>query len=360
MNNVKGIATLASATLMLVASSMVTIFSAKSEVMSLKTNANEYRAQQALEAAEAGLEFGQQYLTKNTTTIAADADNDGNINSYSSSYTQNVVLASGTKYSITYANPSPGDYKLIRITAMGTSADGTSTKQLTQLYKYYPMTASLPNIPSTIKGTANIGGTHTTSNTTQDITIWSGKSVTFSGNGETQLSSGISSDKNSTGGDLRTNDTTLDNATSQELFENYFGDTNIEALATFQATSSTSSNYSTQLDGKEGIVIWINQTSGESTLNNNAIIGSPSNPVLLVVNGDLKINGGATIYGLVYSTGNIEMQGSSTIEGAVVTAGDFTTSSGTSEIIFNPDVLNKLSSSVGYYAKVPGSWNDMG
>ncbi len=66
---------------------VVTLFSAKFGVMQQKITGNQYRAQQAFEAAEAGLEYGLNYLDKNSATVIIDSNSDGYIDNYTSTNT---------------------------------------------------------------------------------------------------------------------------------------------------------------------------------------------------------------------------------------------------------------------------------
>jgi hypothetical protein len=100
-------------------------------------------------------------------------------------------------------------------------------------------------------------------------------------------------------------------------------------------------------------------------------LGSPDNPVILIVNGDFTWNGNGAIYGLVYATGNIVVGGSGTVVGSMISS-DPNPPSGTGHgsptIIYRPmggDQVDNTGAQVGYditnFARkgiISGSWRD--
>jgi hypothetical protein len=81
-------------------------------------------------------------------------------------------------------------------------------------------------------------------------------------------------------------------------------------------------------------------------------------PVLLVVNGDVTFGAAVRVYGMIYSravttttSGAGEIQGAWVAEGALVGTGAPT-------VVYNADVLNRLRLLYGSMVKVPGSWKD--
>jgi hypothetical protein len=95
---------------------------------------------------------------------------------------------------------------------------------------------------------------------------------------------------------------------------------------------------------------------------NGQDIGSPFNPVLLIVNGgSINMNGNVNFYGLLYVIGNpndqVNAGGSVNFYGAVVTEKQFDTN-GTFDLIYNEKVLRNLANNVRTLRSVPGSWAD--
>jgi Tfp pilus assembly protein PilX len=63
----RGATTLVIATMLLVTATLIVLFAGSYSLMQQKITANQYRNQQAYMAAEAGLEFGINYLQVNTS-----------------------------------------------------------------------------------------------------------------------------------------------------------------------------------------------------------------------------------------------------------------------------------------------------
>ena len=96
------------------------------------------------------------------------------------------------------------------------------------------------------------------------------------------------------------------------------------------------------------------------TLNSNGTYGSPTAPVILVVNGNVHVQGTITIYGVLYcqdGTWDNTGGGDAQIVGAAIAEGNFT-ATGTPNPTYDPNVLRRLRETTGQYAKVPGGWRD--
>ena len=88
-------------------------------------------------------------------------------------------------------------------------------------------------------------------------------------------------------------------------------------------------------------------------------IGSPTEPVLLVINGNLQFTvTGANIYGLVYArTNDWDTRGPGQIIGASVAEGRIS-GNATTTFAFDPTVMQRLRWNTGSFVRVPGSWKD--
>ena len=88
-------------------------------------------------------------------------------------------------------------------------------------------------------------------------------------------------------------------------------------------------------------------------------IGTEDNPVVLIVNGKLKISDWAKIYGIIYVTQDWwnNLKDHAKIYGGVIADGNFKMS-GFAQITYNQNVINKISQQVGVFSPVPGSWKD--
>lgn len=106
-----------------------------------------------------------------------------------------------------------------------------------------------------------------------------------------------------------------------------------------------------------GGLYWI---SGDCELSSDT--GSDSDPLMLIVEGQLTLSGSIEVYGAVYVTasgsGDVQTSGSPTIHGALLVDGDLDFASSNLFIEYDPDVLAVLNRVGGHFAFVPGSWND--
>lgn len=357
-----GAAVLVMTLVLVTISTLLILLAGNYGVMQSKSVSNLHRNYQAYEAAQAGMEYGINYLNQNNSTILANPVG-GYIPVYSDSNTSNVTLANNAKYTISYTNPVANNYQLIKITSTGTNSDSTANKTVTQLIQFGSLLVNVPNVPIISQGNINLGGNSTIVNTYNNNTVDSGASVTLSGSSSTVVSSGTSSTPGNVRSDIKQNDASISSLSNNDFFATYFGQTptTVKGSVNHYYSNSSSTNYSSTLNGMTGTSIWIDQTGGSARLNSNITIGSPTNPVLLIVNGNLNIDGNVTIYGYVFIMGdsNTTLSGNLEIIGGVGSAGQIS-ATGSIEVSYSPSTLSNLqnSSSMRYYAKVPGSWKD--
>lgn len=357
----QGAATLIITIISLVIITMIVLFAANYTVMQQKITSNDYRKHQALAAAEAGLDYAIPYLALNQSTILANPVN-GFLVNYSDSNTTNVTLGNQSKYSFSYTNPIANRYDLLTITSKGVSDDNSSTKTVQQQVKFGAHLVFPPTNPLISQSNINLTGNTNIINTQSNSTVRAGGGVTLSGSAQTTTSTGKSSTSSTIKSDVQQNDNTLATQSPSDLFKSYFGvdsqvlKNNIDNYY----TNSISTNYSTLLNGKQGTSIWIDQSSGDATLSGNVTLGTAEKPVILIVNGNLQLTGTATIYGLVYVMGGSvtkQLGGTLDIYGGLIATGNITIN-GTAKITFDTNLLTTIHKTLGYYAKVPGSWRD--
>jgi hypothetical protein len=357
----RGAATILITVILLSVSTLIVLFAANYGVMQQKASANSYRYYQAYEAAEAGLEFAIPYLQKNKTTILAGPVG-GYIPAYSDSSTANVTLGNNSKYTIVYSNPIANNYDLIKITVTGTSDDGTSSQVISQLVKFDSFLSTTPNSPLTAKGAVTLKGSAQVNNPTATTNIVSGSTISIEGSASTTTNNpGITSTASGLSSDVTQNNSSLSSMTPDQMFLNYFGVSQSEfknSVSNYYSNSSDT-NYNSALNGKTNTMIWIDQTGGTAKLDGSTVIGSATQPVILVVNGDLRLAGTATIYGLVFVLGEADTDsvGSSNIYGALINTGSLSLN-GSAQVNYSTSTLNSLNQNIGYFAKVPGSWVD--
>jgi hypothetical protein len=185
----------------------------------------------------------------------------------------------------------------------------------------------------------------------------------MSGSSSTILSSGTSSTAGNIRSDIQQNLSSLSSMSDADFFASYFGvgASSLKNSVANYYTNSSNTNYKSVLDGKTGTSIWIDQTGGTATLNGNMTIGSVTDPVLLIVNGDVRFSGNVTIYGYIYVLGDstTDLLGNVTVIGGMSTTDDLN-ATGSIQVVYSPSVLGNLQNNANmrYYAKVPGSWKD--
>lgn len=358
-----GAALLLTVIILLVVALTVVLTSAGSQLVSQKVMINAYREAQAFEAAEAGLEFGTKYLKENNSSIVVDSDNDGYIDVFSNSDINNVSQANGTSYSITYSNPENNNLDLIQVSSVGQSSDGLVSRTVSQqvLKKSYLETAPAGGFVG--KGDVSMSGNITITNTQTGTTIVSGGSVSFSGSASTDGGGGVSSDSGGLGSDVVENDSSVASMTNDGFFLNTLNMTReqVKANADIVYTASEDVNYSNILDGVAGKVIWLDHSGGGTArISSNTTIGSPDEPVILIVEGDFHVNGNGQIYGTVYVTNDWDNDGGGTLDiyGAAITEGNYS-GQGTPNIIFDNTIFSNIKQNLVEYISIPGSWRDI-
>lgn len=358
----KGAATLLFAVVLIVLSTLIIIFAANFGRTQDQIVANQHRNNQAFQAAEAGMEFAINYLQKNLSTIIAFPAN-GFIN-YSDSSTTNIALPNGSKFSAVYTNPTANNYDLILITSTGVSDDGSSSHVVIQLVQKGIFLPTPGTRTLTSKGTVFLDTGTIIKNIITNQNVQAGSTVTFNGTAISVTSTGTTSSSSGIGPDVQQNSGAISSESQADFFTTYF-DSNTDILkgeVDHYYTNSSNTDYSATLNNFVGTSIWIDQATGTTaTINGATTIGSSTNPVILVVNGNLSLTGGVTIYGFVFVTGTTTMtipNGKNNITGGFVSAGNVNLTGTT--ITYDATVLSNLQTNpaMRYFAKVPGSWKD--
>ena len=120
----------------------------------------------------------------------------------------------------------------------------------------------------------------------------------------------------------------------------------------------------TDLETKDGNFFWI---EGECRLNGNTDFGSPTSPLLVVVEGDTRINAGVRFFGMLFlfdrpdiagTGGDMTLNGGASFYGAIVSDHDIDFGAGTYQMVYNEKVLANLGESFVNFGRVPGTWAD--
>lgn len=342
---------------------------------------DEYSIKQALNAALAGLEYAVVNATQNYATLADQQTLTG-------------TMSDGTRYSVLYT--FQGSKSKIKITATGYSADNTATKIVNQSVQYVVPTANglaIPTVPMAARSNLTlVGSSNITSTSSGNKSIISGSTVSYSGSAFSFSPLGVSS-AGGVGLDVTQNSSTwnpavmTDTLLQTQVLGQPITDFASSASPFYTYSNSSDYNYSTALQGANNVTIWINQTGGTAIINGTTTIGTPTNPVNIFVIGNVDISGNTIIYGNLIATGSVKLRSASEVNGLVFTLStngvelDETTGAvlirgavvsggqvklaGSSSIAYDSATLTTTmaiipSAQPGSYAKIPGSWNDMG
>lgn len=389
-----GMATIASALVLLVLVTMVIFYTSRTILLEQKITANDFRTKQAFEAAESGLQIALGYLA---SSGGEDKNGDGVIDAVFDTNADGV----GDTNTMTFADNSSvevtltGAYPSILVQADGFSDDRTAGRTIRALGSVADAIPNVPGNPISSKSGVVIDGSATVYNPEGHSTIWSGSDVELGSNNstgteiadpddagyptcmDTSMTCGTtrSSTKTNVGLDVVEYDTSLGMLSNEELFQNFFG---------LSSTNYRSSRVTLEVDGANannaasdatpgihlaiGEVVWV---EGDTELANITTVGcgAPVNggnvcsnadvdPSIVIVNGDLTTNGTPQFYGLVFVLGDLNMTGNSAIHGAVVIADETDVSTGGSlDVWYNSDLLDAARNN-GQLASAPGSWRD--
>lgn len=89
-------------------------------------------------------------------------------------------------------------------------------------------------------------------------------------------------------------------------------------------------------------------------------MGSAAAPVVFVTTGSLRLQGGSTLYGLIYgdqATWDEVGLGNGGVEGAMIVRGNYCANANAA-YNYNADVLKRIRGDTGVLVRVPGSWKD--
>jgi hypothetical protein len=369
----RGVTTLIISLIILMLSTLVVFNVSKAILMEQKISNNDTRAKQAFEAAEAGINVALDYLNTNPDRDGvAGIDPVFDLNPVDGiGETSLATIGSATvMVTITGTPAAPGI-----ITAEGVSNDGTATKTLTISAARTNPLPNGPQNPIIVRGGLIVGGNASVVNPEGFSTIWSGSDVDVSTNQtDTTMvpdlsSNGYpacmdipmtcatvnSSNKNVVGVDVVENDASLSSLTANQFFQNFFGMTQTAYQASMVTINATTATAEASVTNALSEVIWV---EGGATINGNGTMGSLTQPSILIVNGNLSVQGGFDFFGIVYVTGTIDIQGTSTVTGAAIVAGaNNSNASGNLTITFNSSVINNTSLA-GSTTGGAGSWRD--
>lgn len=407
--NQRGVASLLTGLVLLICITLVALTAAKTVLVETQIGADNYRASQAVAAANYAMDYGVNYFDKggfdqfNNTTAAAGSDGlvdlvtVPNLTSAFGGQTTTATLtfnnAAGTRCVDASATP---DMKNGMLTATGFSDDGLATRTITQcVAPLNILRDNGPKQPLVAQGNVGLTGNARIINRYTDTTVWSGglvqigssstmetfiNSITSPATTEADLidtddthHAQLVSNRNLGNGlDIIDDDPSLGNLVGLDFFKNFFAvETRAQLKQVAVDNGQSYTNISSALNPTAPApptagLVWV---EGDQSMTGGTI-GSTTAPAIVIVNGNLTLGGGATIYGLLYVAGTYTIHGTPQIVGANIVEGtDLSTNTaatppivsgtGTISLVYWPAFAGGSSNPLpGLTAVVNGSWRD--
>lgn len=273
-------------------------------------------------------------------------------------------------YSVQFsAEPQAG---LIRVTSTGcSSAAGPcrpgaagrpdASSRLQVVLGLLPGLTAAPTAPLTAKAAVDVGGAalglHNTDAASGGTTLRAGGSLIGSALRLTTAPGGVA------GASLLTHDAALASIEPDRLFATHFGLDKATwkshaAVQTVPCAEECGRVVAAAIDSATGNrMVWV---AGGARFEGPITLGSPEQPVILVVDGSVTLTGGVTLHGLLYAA-DVRWDDAShpqaRVHGAVISEAGYR-GNGTPDLRFDAAALRSLQRQTGSYARVPGSWKD--
>ncbi|QXB31296.1 hypothetical protein I6L35_09245 [Aeromonas sp. FDAARGOS 1405] len=345
----------------------ISLLAGKLMVADRRVSLNEVQYRQALALAELGLSDGVGRLTQDAAWRTPSSGI--SITVSAGNYTlqaqdEPAVVVGG-------ANVVP-----VRVRAMASLVDSTANAEVEIKAIKISVLAGTPAAPLTIAGGMAVSGNFTVVANPNGggpgvpLSVWTNGNVDLTnGSGQTchqgDYSGGCSayiSQKGDKQSDIKDNDTAFPTDLVWYLFnenDDATGWANLESRAV-----QLLKNCDSLSTASSGLII----VDGDCKPGGS--IGSTSAPVVLIVrNGNLTVNGSATLYGLVFAysstpattTTDISLKGGAIVNGAVVANYQLgKTANGTFDAKYDQAVLSNIENGAAFQSinLVPGSWRD--
>lgn len=321
----RGAAVLAGCLLILFIFALSSVFNTQLAVSEQLLTGNELRLAQATNNAHSGLAQAQSELSKPATrTTPALSSN------------TNVVNSDGQtqgRFSTHIQTMAPTRMKII---SQGWSADSSAKKSMSlqvqqqNLIQYFPQ-ASVTATQSIVLG-ENIELRNSPS-----TSLWAGKSIQSTLQSE----------------NIKPNDTQLAALNKNEFVRNFLGMTMNQITANFPSPNCTTQRCTTENIAVNEPITYI---EGDLTIDRN--LGSETQPVILLLDGSLKMEHNATIHGIVFILNDwVDTHSNGEINGALLLAGKLDLR-GIVSIHYAPSIIAQLQQSATYYTAIEGTWRN--
>ena len=330
----QGIATLATALLLLFILTMTSLLTARVSITEQRLSRGEYQTLQAYEAAQAGLAAG-------LSDINAQLQNDPDGSSIRLSGPRGI-LGNGTRYQVSYLR---GDRqtppRLLTIISRGHSSDASANKTLHQAIDFRKFIATRPRAALTGRSAPSLRQV-VLSNPDTGLLILSGK--------KTHQITGVNCQSGSCQIDPR-----LQSISTQGFMRRFFDLPTAELRHASRRIDCHLCRL--DVDSRDQRPLWINASQRQAIRIDSSRLGTTERPVIVIVNGNLTQLSGTQIHGLLYVKGDIiSHHNNFELEGALIATGRIDIS-GPALIHYSSTVMSRLDH-MGYYDKLPGGWRD--
>ncbi|MGL1835085.1 PilX N-terminal domain-containing pilus assembly protein [Rhodocyclaceae bacterium SMB388] len=378
-----GAATLLIALILLAAMTLGSVVAQRSLVADQTVAGNYLRSSQARMAAEAGLELTAARLRTRSGRAALLLQDDGihtgpvdTVQTHSNDALSAIDAESTGFKSAAIAlqdvTPDGMRFSMLRVDARGCwrealdgapacepcSASCPNTARTSEVLAFAPALLAPPVAALTLRGQADLNHSGVrianTDTALAGLTVHAGGAVINRADHHLMTLPGTPP-----AASLAENDAALSATPATAFFYGFFGTQKQHYRLVADERLECAGHCSATLAGHGGAIVWVDIDAGRYTLQ-DATLGSPSDPVILVVDGALEIRGATTIHGLVYA-GSLDWHATpaddSVIVGAAIVEDDFS-ADGVPRLIHDAAILQALSAQYGSFVRVPGTWRD--
>lgn len=410
LSSQRGVGSLIVVMVLLFIVAMVAAYTSRNLIFEQRTSANQYRSTQALETAEAGIEWAIAMLSQGRigadckpSTNPADSsfrqrylsfDGNGNIGAlvpYAGGIGHPTCMLNGGDWACSCPPPgtaptvpaltgsdihpafrvrfnpvttTPG---LVRIEVNGCttlledclkfdSGTGTANEGRARVYSILGLASALATPPTaalTAGGDVALQGTFYNTNPNNGIVIHA--RGTIGTTGTTLVGPAGSPNAVTVESDTALPDSAEGMATS--TFNMYPRVYKAQPAAiVLNGGAATTASLATLVSLNPGRPLWI---EGDLNLASAGTIGTPADPVLIYVTGNVTLtDSGLVVNGLIFgSAADWTLEGAGTVNGAVIAAGKVS-GTGTVTVVHDAAALDTLRWTTGSFVRVPGGWSD--
>jgi len=398
-------ATLMISVVMLTSIALMSVYTAQVGVMEQKISANHYRAKQAFEAAQAGLDHiiynldmrivanalctggGAGDGVCDTRGIGGGVGNkanfvDGNGDTVLSDLSNGGVLAIGD-YDLQFSQ-NGNNPEMIDFTLSGYSGDnigGASPNQVvSQSVLRWPILSNTPPAPLIARGSLSLDTNVAVTNTSGNLppAAWAGGAIAVGAavidvdsNDDTSIGGYYQNEAPLAG--LTLGNLAVDPVEPNLFFENFFSESFVNLKNRANTVNCGGGCTQAALAGLVNVagvptgngIIWIDAENAgvysTLTLGGAINLGTEASPVILIVDGNLNMTDvGVDIFGVVYTTQDLGVANTAgNVDGAIITEGDINITAASSiNVTYNSNVMSNIGANFARFTRVAGSWRD--